>query len=101
MSDSRQDWHPEDIKAAIRKTGFTICGLAAKYGYSNGALHKTFVRPSPRMEQVIARHIGLLPEQIWPSRYTPNGLPLPAPKRSPKQDIRRSGAMQPQIGAAA
>jgi Ner family transcriptional regulator len=70
-----QDWHPEDIKAAIRKTGFTLSDLSRAAGFSEGAAKRALLIPWPRMEAAIATRLGRKPEEIWPSRYTPEGLP--------------------------
>ena len=101
MPDPRQDWHPEDIKAAIRKTGITLKDLALEHGYSESAARCALRDTSPRLEQVMARHLGLQPEQIWPSRYTEDGLPLPRRKNSHTKSASLSRDAQPQIGAAA
>lgn len=66
-----QDWHKEDIKAAIRKCGTTMKGLALSHGYrSVDACAQALQRPYPKMERIIAAKIGVRPEEIWPSRYT-------------------------------
>jgi Ner family transcriptional regulator len=101
MPDPRQDWHPEDIKAAIRKTGITLKHLALEHGYSESAARCALRDPSPRLEQIMARRLGLQPEQIWPSRYTPDGLPLPRRKNSNTQTASLSGGAQPQMATAA
>jgi Ner family transcriptional regulator len=65
-----QDWHKEDIKAAIRKQGTTMKGLALANGYrSVDACAQALQRPYPKMERLIAKTIGVPPEAIWPSRY--------------------------------
>ena len=69
------DWHPEDIKAAIRKTGVTLSDLSRLAGYSEGAAKRALLIPWPRMEAAIAAHLGVKPHEIWPSRYSPEGHP--------------------------
>lgn len=65
-----QDWHKEDIKAAVRKRGTTLKGLALSHGYrSVDACSQALQRPYPKMERIIAAAIGVPPETIWPSRY--------------------------------
>lgn len=65
-----QDWHKEDIKAAIRKRGTTLRALAIKYGYrSVDSINQALFRPYPKAEQIIANTIGVPAEEIWPSRY--------------------------------
>lgn len=78
MSDVRHngksDWHPEDIKAAIRKRGGTVAQLARDSGVSKQALGQCIERrASEHGDQIIAHFLGLKPHQIWPSRYTAKG----------------------------
>lgn len=70
------DWHPEDLKAAIRKTGTTLTALALAHGLAGSAVRFTLIRPWPRVQAIIARHLGLRPQEIWPSRYDALGRPL-------------------------
>jgi len=70
------DWHPEDIKAAIRKTGTTLSDLSRAAGFSEGAAKRALLIPWPRMEAAIAARLGRKPHEIWPSRYSPDGRPL-------------------------
>jgi len=71
------DWHREDIKAAIRKTGSTLRSLSLDAGYHHSAVRQTLLRPWPALQEVIAQHLGVLPQDIWPSRYTETGDPKP------------------------
>lgn len=73
------DWHPEDIKAAVRKRGRTLAGLAASLGISRQAMTRTLVRPAARNEKLIASIINVDPSVIWPSRYASAGT-----RRSPQ-----------------
>lgn len=82
-----QDWHPEDVKAAIRKTGTTLAALSLKAGLSEGAAKRALVVAWPRVQALIARHLGLRPQQIWPSRYDACGRPL--------RGLRSFGAAKP------
>jgi Ner family transcriptional regulator len=70
------DWHPEDIKAAIRKTGITLTGLALENGLAESAVRMTLIRPWPRVEAIIAARLGRRPQEIWPSRYDAEGKPI-------------------------
>lgn len=68
------DWHPEDIKAAIRKRGMTIGRLAALHKMMPRNLTLAMeARVSARSERIIAEFIGVQPHEIWPSRYDANG----------------------------
>lgn len=67
---SIQDWHREDIKAAIRKQGITVADLARANGYDNpSTFANVFRMPYPKVERIIAKFLGKKPEEIWPSRY--------------------------------
>jgi len=67
-----QDWHAEDVKAAIRKSGTTLKALAIANGYHRTAFSIVLAKPYPAIERIIANRIGLRPEDIWPSRYHRN-----------------------------
>jgi Ner family transcriptional regulator len=71
-----QDWHVEDIKAAIRKTGTTLSDLSRAAGFSESAATRALLTPWPRMEAAIAARLGREPHEIWPSRYSPDGRPM-------------------------
>lgn len=64
-----EDWHKEDILAAVRKKKRSLSALSRENGLSSCTLNNALVRHWPRGEKIIANAIGLLPEQIWPSRY--------------------------------
>lgn len=71
------DWHPEDIKAAVRKTGVSLDALGRDNGYARGSLRMALTKPWPAGQAIIAARIGVPPQQIWPSRYDPKtGEPL-------------------------
>lgn len=63
------DWHAEDVKAAIRKTGTTLTALALASGYHRTAFSIVLSKPYPAIERIIANRLGMQPEDIWPSRY--------------------------------
>ena len=76
---SQQDWHPADIKAALDKAGWTLRGLAAHHGIKGSSTlsHTLEGRSYPLNEQRIADAIGVKPQDIWPSRYYPDGTKKP------------------------
>lgn len=69
------DWHPEDVKAAIRKTGITLTDLSIGAGYEKSAVGKALFQPWPQVEDIIAERLGTDPWVIWPSRYDSSGHP--------------------------
>ncbi|WP_370690694.1 helix-turn-helix domain-containing protein [Falsiroseomonas sp.] len=70
------DWHPEDIKAAIRKTGITMRDLSRQHGLCQDAVKRTLACPWPRVQAIVAAHLKTKPHLIWPSRYDRRGRPL-------------------------
>jgi Ner family transcriptional regulator len=68
------DMHPEDIKALLRKRGLTLADIAAAEGVSKQNVAIAIrSRSSARIEQAVAKALGLLPEQLWPSRHNEDG----------------------------
>lgn len=69
------DWHPADIKAALEKLGYSLAKLSRLNGYSRSAAAIALHLPWPKMERLIASTIAVPVQQIWPSRYHPDGAP--------------------------
>lgn len=69
-------WHPEDIKASIRKRGTTVTKLALDHGLSGSACRLALMRPSPAGEKVISSFLGIPLQVLWPDRYDPYGRRL-------------------------
>ncbi len=70
------DRHPEDVKAAIRKTGVTLTDLSVRWGYQPDSVRAALRRPWPTVEALIAKHLHRQPWMIWPSRYDVQHKPL-------------------------
>jgi Ner family transcriptional regulator len=68
-----KDWHRADIIAAVRKTGTSIQRISRLMGLCRSALGNALAFPAPSYERVIANHLGLTPQDIWPSRYHADG----------------------------
>lgn len=96
---SQEDWHPADIKAALDKAGWTLRALAAAHGLSGSTtLSAALVRSYPINEKRIADALGLLPRDVWPSRYHADGSPrqrgirgMRAQQQSTAQKYQRNG----------
>lgn len=98
------DWHPEDIKAAVRKSGTSLAALAREAGMAPNAFGHVLRFPRATAERVIARALDVHPKVIWPSRYHRNGArknPQPVvnyqfqtPQRNPLMPLHQSGAAQ-------
>lgn len=99
------DWHPEDIKAEVRKRGVTLADIARSAGIAGNALRLALTLPRRDAERAIAAFLGVHPMVIWPSRYHADGRrkrPQPADNyrstaRFGKADVMHSsqtGALQ-------
>ncbi|EJH7015976.1 helix-turn-helix domain-containing protein [Salmonella enterica] len=66
---TQPDWHPADIIAALRKRGTSMAALSRDAGLSSSTLGNALYRHWPKGEKLIAKALGVTPEQIWPSRY--------------------------------
>lgn len=63
--------HHEDIKAALRKRGYTITRVAREMGLHQSTI-STAIRPGRRsrpVEKKIADILGRPVEKVWPERY--------------------------------
>lgn len=69
MGNLKNDWHPADIVAGLRKQGTSLAAESRKAGLSSSTLANALTRPWPKGEVIIARALGTEPWQIWPSRY--------------------------------
>ncbi|EJS8839063.1 helix-turn-helix domain-containing protein [Salmonella enterica] len=65
----QQDWHSADIIAGLRKRGTSLAALSRKSGLASSTLANALIRHWPKGERLIAEALGIVPEQIWPSRY--------------------------------
>lgn len=89
-------WHPEDIKAAIRKRGSTMTALALRHGLGDSTVRAAMIRPCYRAEQVVAAFLGVPAQELWPERYDPDGTPRHP--RIRRQSSRRTQTSQRQNG---
>lgn len=69
MHARREDWHPADIIAALRKRGTSLAALSRQSGLSSSTLVNALSRPWPKGEWLIATALKVHPSEIWPSRY--------------------------------
>jgi Ner family transcriptional regulator len=65
--------HPEDIKAAVRKTGITLTALSLAHGLSECACRASLTRPLPAGNRAIAEHLGKKLSDLWPKWYDAKG----------------------------
>jgi Ner family transcriptional regulator len=95
-----QDWHREDIKAAVRKSGATLRSLSLAAGYDKTAACVALSQPWPALEGVIARHLGVHPMTIWPSRYDTTGNPKAGVFAAYRKSIRSRRAAATESAAS-
>lgn len=93
------DMHPEQVKAAVRMTGITLTELAERNGYSESAVRRTLRHPWPSVEAIIARQIGKRPQEVWPSRYHPDGSPRSRVSNGESKRGRRPRHRQIEVSA--
>lgn len=74
-SKESQDWHPIDVVAAVRKTKTSLQRISRLHGLCSAAVGQALYRPYPKSERIIAEHLGITPQTIWPSRYNLDGSP--------------------------
>lgn len=82
MARCPRGWHPEDIKAALRKRFGPITHLSTSWGYNRTAIGASIKRPhfSISLERKIAEALDQPPHVLWPDRWSPDGAPLPRSK---------------------
>lgn len=65
--------HPEDVKAAVRKTGLSLSELARRNGFSTSSARKCLYFPVPTANRAIADHLGIPVQDIWPEWFDKDG----------------------------
>ncbi|TXH34807.1 MAG: transcriptional regulator [Rhodospirillaceae bacterium] len=66
-------WHPEDIKAAVRKRGATLVSVALEAGLPRHCCMHALRFPHTCGEAAIAQFLGKEVTEIWPHRFHPDG----------------------------
>lgn len=96
-----KSWHKEDIKAEIRKRGYTLTDLALDKGLFSNAVRTALIQPCYPGEQAIAECLGIPASRLWPERYDEQGTPLHPRVRSRLKRSREAGNRHRQKGEAA
>ncbi|MCW7760776.1 helix-turn-helix domain-containing protein [Photorhabdus sp. JAR] len=65
----KDDWHPADIIAALKKQGTNLSTVSREAGLAPSTLSNALYRPWPKGERLIAATLNCDPCEIWPSRY--------------------------------
>lgn len=81
-----QGWHPEDIKASVRKRGMTLTKLATDNGLSESACRASLIRPQPEADRVISKFLGVALHCLWPDRYDEEGGQIRHVRDEPTED---------------
>jgi len=71
-----QDVSPERVKEMILATGITLTELSRKYEFCDAAVSIALRKRSPYVQKAIADHLGVRPQELWPTRYDENGSPI-------------------------
>lgn len=71
-------WHPEDIKAEIRKRGGTLGSVARNAGLADVSGRVAFHLPVPSANRAIAEFIGVPVSELWPQWFDAEGNRKPS-----------------------
>ena len=66
-------WHPEEIKAEVRKRDITLSRLALDHDLPADACRKALRARLPKAERVIAAFIDVPLHELWPERWDADG----------------------------
>lgn len=101
------DWHPEEIKAAVRTLKdadgrpWSLGSLATAAGLPEHACRTALRGSDARGEAAIAKLLDLAPRDIWPTRYDRNGERINPPRRSRHSSTAGDGGRHCENQAAA
>lgn len=85
-------WHPEDVKAAVRKKGVTLSDLSRNNGFSEAYLRNALVRPIYDAQRIIAAFLKVPAQDIWPDRYDAEGNPDVSAWRRSRRRFRQTAS---------
>ncbi|WP_130833637.1 helix-turn-helix domain-containing protein [[Erwinia] mediterraneensis] len=95
MYAGKEDWHPADIIAALRKKGTSLAAVSRQAGLSSSTLANALSRPWPKGEWIIAEAINIHPSEIWPSRYYDPVTKRLLDRKKLIRSVRNRGAGKP------
>ena len=90
-----KQWHPEDIKAEVRKRGMSLSGLSRSVGLCDSACRVAFQKPVPAANRAIAELIGQSLHVLWPRWFDTDGNRLSSGAKNSRA-VRR-GHRQKQV----
>lgn len=79
MTRNPRIWHPEDIKAALRKKFGTMAALSLSWGLHRDSVTNVLRRPfnSMKLERRIAEVLEVPLWELWPERWNQDGTAKP------------------------
>lgn len=86
MPQTALGWHPEDIKAELRKRYGALRALCRTWGLDQGAISSVLRDPTHSIptEMRIAFALGVRAQELWPDRWGDDGKALPRPRAERK-----------------
>lgn len=94
------DWHAEDIKAAVRKKGWTLKALSLSRGLIEDACRVACSRPHYLGELAISEALGTPASKIWPTRFDAVGNRLHQHRTRRKPSASEGGGHRQKAEAA-
>ena len=83
--------HPADIQAEVKKRGTNMTQLAISWGFPESAIRCALIRPSPRIDPLIAKYLNKPLHVVFPDRYDHENIRIyPINKIKSKAKKRRS-----------
>lgn len=76
----KKNKHPEDIKAAVGKTGISLSELARRHRLNPSTVVHAVRRPQPSGNRAIASHLGRKLHELWPEWFDRHGNRISIPK---------------------
>lgn len=64
---AQEDMHAADVIAALHKRNLSLRQIAQANGYAH--ISRVLYGPWLAAEQLVAKALGVKPQEIWPSRY--------------------------------
>jgi Ner family transcriptional regulator len=99
-TDIPRNTHPEDLKAAIRKTGRTMEGFSVELGYTPAAVGIALRRRWHDVRVGIASLLDRPIQDIWPEDYHSDGTPRLHRPRKTSRRLSRSRRQKSTEGLA-
>lgn len=90
-----RSWHPEDIKAAVRKAYGSMAELARRHAVSESVVQTAILRVQPTGNRIIAAALDRSVHEIWPQWFDEAGnvrRPRPADGKHPGCQTQRQKA---------